>query len=82
MPLDPIDADRARDRLFEVLALERAAAARAARPPRIGPDAWRGPAYRAYAARADELSARLHAAVGELRAATDAARTELARALG
>ncbi len=82
MPLDPLAAERAHDRLLEVLALERAAVARAARPPRIGPEAWRGPAYEAYAARAEELASRLHGAVVELRTAAELARTELARAVG
>lgn len=81
MPLDPLAADRARDQLLELLALEVTAVARAARTPRIGPDAWRGPAYSAYTARVEELADRLRGAVVELRSAADAARAELARAL-
>jgi hypothetical protein len=82
MPSDPLEVDRARDRLVELLALQREAGARAAHPPRLDPEAWRGPAYDAYAWWVDGLGGRLRAATVELGHAVDAARGELARALG
>ncbi|MFT4030341.1 MAG: hypothetical protein QM675_10745 [Protaetiibacter sp.] len=82
MPSDPIEIDRARDRLAELSALHRAAQARAAHPPRLEPEDWRGPAFEAYAWWADELAARMRDAAEELGRAVVAARVELSRALG
>lgn len=79
---DPIEVQRARDRLVELLALHQAAGARAGRPPRLERESWRGPAYEAYAWRADELARRMRAAVVELGEAATAARAELLRVAG
>lgn len=81
MPSDPLEFDRAYDRLQQLVALHRAAAARAARPPVLEEDAWRGPAYLAYRLRAEAVATGLSRAVGELEDAVALAREELARAL-
>ena len=81
MPIDPLELERLRHRLVQLDALQRAAAARAAHPPRLDSDAWRGPAFGAYAHSADRLADELHALAGELAEAEVVARTELARAL-
>lgn len=81
MPSDPIELERAHDHLQQLVTLQRAAATRAARPPILEEDAWRGPAYLAYRLRAEALAAGLSRAVGELGDAVALAREELARAL-
>lgn len=82
MPADPFEVERARARLVELVEVQCAAGARASRPPRIGPEAWRGPAYRAYAVQAEALAARLEHAAIELGAVVATARMELLRVLG
>jgi hypothetical protein len=82
MPSNPLDLERARDRLVHLVGLHRAAAQRAARPPRLGAEAWRGPAYELYAVRVDELANRLGTAVDELADAVEAARAEVLHAAG
>ena len=81
MPIDPLELERLRHRLVELDGLQRAAAARAAHPPRLTPDAWRGPAFEAYAFSADRLADELGAVAGEIARAEVTARTEVARAL-
>ena len=81
MPIDPLELERLRHRLVQLDGLQRAAAARAAHPPRLTPDSWRGPAFGAYALSADRLADELGAVAGELAEAEAVARTELARAL-
>ncbi|MBN9140335.1 MAG: hypothetical protein J0H23_05860 [Micrococcales bacterium] len=81
MPSDPIEIERARDRLQQLVVLHRTAAARAARPPLVEETAWRGPAYFAYRMRAEGVAAALSRVVGELDDAVVLAREELARAL-
>jgi hypothetical protein len=82
MPADPIELERARDRLVQLTALHRGAATHAAHVPRIGPDAWRGPAYELYLWRVDALASRLRAAAGELGETIALARGELLDAAG
>jgi len=81
VPIDPLELERLRHRLVQLDALQRAAAARAARPPRLTPDSWRGPAFGAYELSADRFAEELGAAAGELADAEAVARLELARAL-
>ncbi|AYF97795.1 hypothetical protein [Protaetiibacter intestinalis] len=79
MPIDPLELQLLRDRIVRLHGLQQHALARAAHPPRIGPEAWRGPAYRAYSLAADELQSRLRAVAEELTRTLQLARTELAR---
>ena len=81
MPSDPYEIDRAHERLAQLRTLRLVAAARAAHPPRIGPESWRGPAYDAYLAAAEQLADGLRSLATELERAELAARRELARAL-
>lgn len=81
VPIDPLELERLRHRLVQLDGLHHDAAARAAHPPRLSPDAWRGPAFSAYALSADRLADELRAVVGELAEAEAVARTEVARAL-
>jgi hypothetical protein len=81
VPIDPLDLERLRHRLVQLDALQRAAAARAAHPPRLTADDWRGPAFAAYALAADRLADDLRAMAGQLAEAEALARTELARGL-
>jgi hypothetical protein len=82
MPADPIELERARDRLVQLTALHHEASVRAARVPRIEPDSWRGPAYELYLWRLESLASRLRSAAGELGDAVVAARLELLDAAG
>ena len=81
VPIDPLELERLRHRLVQLDALQRSAATRAAHPPRLAPDSWRGPAFGAYALSADRLADDLGAVAEELAEAEVVARTELARAL-
>ena len=60
---DPTGAERA---WRDVRALRWAASERAARPPKLAEDAWRGLAYDSYAARADEVAEELRACADAL----------------
>jgi len=82
MAPDPMELERARDRLVQLLGLHRDAAARAMHVPKIPPSAWRGPAYELYAWRVDELAARMRRAAAELGDAVAAARMEVLHAAG
>ena len=82
MPADPLELERARDRLVQLVGLHRDAALRAARPPRLGAETWRGPAYELYAVRAEELARRLRTAADGLADAVDVARAEVLHAAG
>lgn len=77
MPATPLELERARDRLMQLMGLHRDAALRAAHLPRIEAHDWRGPAYELYAMRVESLAGRLRGAVGELTDAVDAARAEV-----
>lgn len=72
--------DRGMHELLATLdALCRAADARAAHPPRIGPEAWRGPASRAYLVAASAVEVELRGVAHGLADARSLARAELAR---
>ena len=81
VPIDPLELERLRHQLVELDGLQRAAAARAAHPPRLTPDAWRGPAFEAYALSADRLADELGPWPTSSPRQRLAARTEFARAL-
>jgi len=81
VPPDPIQADRLRDQLATLRQLRHAAEARAAHPPRLTTDAWRGDAHAAYAITADELAAELAALAAGIARVERLTRTELAHAL-
>ncbi|QEO09023.1 hypothetical protein [Protaetiibacter larvae] len=81
MPADPLELDRLRARLAELHQLYRSAQRRAADPPLIGAESWRGPAYAAYAVAAEHLGTRLHEVLDDLAGATAIARAELLHAL-
>lgn len=82
MPNNPIELDLARDRLAQLAALHRTAAMRPALVPRIGPTAWRGPAYELYVGRVDAIVVRLRDAARGLADAVGLARTEVLDAAG
>jgi hypothetical protein len=82
MPANPLELERARDRLVQLVGLLRDAALRAGHLPRIGPEAWRGPAYELYALRVDAIADRLRTAAVELADAVHAARREVLDAAG
>jgi hypothetical protein len=82
MSANPIELERARDRLVQLAGLYREAAARPAEVPRIGVESWRGPAYELYTVRVEAIVSRLRTAVGELSDALDAARAEVLDAAG
>jgi len=81
MPTDPSEIARAQERLRQIMMLAHQAGARASRPPRIDPSAWRGPAYSAYLLAAEELAGDLRSLAGELRHASELARAEVLDAL-
>jgi hypothetical protein len=81
VPIDPTHPHRLREHLVSLQALQQAAAVRATHPPRIGPEAWRGPAFDAYGLAADQLADELRSIVVDLARAQSLARSELARAL-
>lgn len=82
MPADPLELERARDRLVQLVGLHREASMREDGVPRIGEESWRGPAYVFYCARVDTLTQRLRAATAELGEAVSVARWELLDAAG
>lgn len=82
MPVDPLELERARDRLVQLVGLQRNAALRVAHVPRIGAEAWRGPAYELYALRLEAITDRLRAAAVEVADAVHAARREVLDAAG
>lgn len=81
MSLDPAELERIREQLATLNALQQEAAVRAAEPPRLRADAWRGPASEAYALAADLLADDLRSIVADLGRAQNLARMELARGL-
>lgn len=82
MSADPLELERARDRLLQLTDLHDRSSARASGVPRIGEESWRGPTYRAYSARVDELAERFRAVTGELAEAVLHARREMLDAAG
>ncbi|TXK18942.1 hypothetical protein [Homoserinibacter sp. GY 40078] len=52
----PIEIERLRGRVAELHAIAVELSARAARVPRVGPEAWRGPAYESYRAAVERLA--------------------------
>lgn len=82
MSADPLELELARERLVQLTALYDRAVPRAGGVPRIGEEAWRGPTYRAYSARVDQLAERFRSAEGELAEAVLTARRELLDAAG
>lgn len=80
MPIDPVDLDSLRDQLASLQVLQLAAASRAGAPPRLTPEAWRGPAFDAYSLAADRLADELRSIVSDLARTQTLARTELVRA--
>lgn len=82
MPPNPLELESARDRLVRVAGLQRDAALRATQLPRIGAEAWRGPAYELYLVRVEAIAHGLRAAAAELADAVDAARAEVLDAAG
>ncbi|MCS0500050.1 hypothetical protein [Protaetiibacter mangrovi] len=82
MPSDPWESERAHDRLLQLATLHRTALARAAHPPRVDPEAWRGPAADAYGWCAELVAERMREAAAELGDAVALARLEATRALG
>ncbi|MGN6271917.1 MAG: hypothetical protein ACTHMQ_02380 [Protaetiibacter sp.] len=82
MPANPLELERARDRLVHLVGLHRVAALRATHPPRLGAEAWRGPAYELYTIRVEELASRLRTAAEELADAVETARAEVLHAAG
>lgn len=82
MPANPLELERARDRLVQLAGLHRDAALRSMQLPRLGRESWRGPAYELYLVRVEAIASRLRSAAGELADAVDAARTEVLDAAG
>lgn len=79
MSLDPTELSRISEQLTALSALRNAAVLRAADPPRLGADAWRGPAFEAYEFVADLLADDFRSIATHLGQAQSLARTELAR---
>lgn len=79
MTNDPVELERARERLAQLRTLSVGAHARARHPPRISSESWRGPAFEAYSLAADLLDDRLRAAASALAHAEQLARGEVAR---
>lgn len=82
MPANPIELERARDRLVQLTALHREASLRATHVPRIDSASWRGPAYELYLWRLEAIVSRLRTAAGELGDTVVVARMELLDAAG
>lgn len=81
MPTDPLELERLRSRLADLHRLYHHARGRAAAPPHIGPESWRGPAYRAYDGAAQHIASELHELLPELADAVAIARAELLHAI-
>jgi len=81
MSLDPAELARIRTQLATLSRLEYDADARAGDPPRLGPDAWRGPAFQAYDLVADLLADDLRSIASDVGKAHALARMEMARGL-
>lgn len=81
MPIDSTETDELRQQFAALIGLQQAAAVRAAGPPRMNADAWRGPAFDRYSLEADRLADELRGIASDLAHAQGLARTELAHAL-
>lgn len=81
MPDESMELEQLREQFVALTALQQAAAVRAAGPPRLDADAWRGPAFDAYALAAERLADELRSIAADLAHAQALARTELARAV-
>jgi len=79
---DPVELQRARDRLLQIAALHESVSTHGGRVPRIGEGDWRGSAHNVYRARVDALAADFRVADHELAEAVMIARGELLDAAG